>query len=710
MKSLHFFKKVAKLNSKNQPNLNNDNESKKISKKKKIIFSTLGVGSLVAIIGVGIGVPISVASQQGQDANLRKLSDVAVVLKSKNGSNDITVGQLLKNFESNPSKEKEDFQEAKKTLIKYLYNQEYEASKLFQKAWDSSNTDKTQNNSRKFELQSYDEIRDSQKKVLEDERARYQKTYGFNNWESEFNKHLNTDPRFGNATTFDQAVDNLTISKATDIAFARFKLNFDTSFTRDDIENRIVGADIVDKNNKVVFAKGQKLFKDILVFGENAIAPSIVSPNNGAVAKDQDKNQKVAAFLTKSFIKKYMNPKTIIDEIYSDANAPLKNNFYFYDISQLTLNAKPDSKDANAPWTVDKKTLEFLLSYRPLSENQSDNASNVENNLELIQQFKGGLSDDVNQNLNDRILLSTLDYSDNKKNAKSLGRVGLESREELFNKNDASYFLSFLKSFQPKESSKILSQTLFENLKKSIFKDHESLLPDPSSLAGKSLDEIKQINFKLKQFIEGLSDNDLKEVGKAFRDTFGVSDTDGRVQTSYKINDNLKLVLNSNGLNAVAFKTITNYSDFYAIIKKQLQLKANNLIDSNIDSTLDLNSIFSTMTDNDFIQALVMQDPDYVKILTDNSASNIQKNPNFIQSVKQTAKNYLNSYLIKQVLKINQKIQDYILQVTNNNLNSDYKYDMAKEQWELSSTPGVELRDQILKDLETTFGIGTGRK
>lgn len=114
MKSLHFFKKVAKLNSKNQPNLNNDNESKKISKKKKIIFSTLGVGSLVAIIGVGIGVPISVASQQGQDAKLRKLSDVAVVLKSKNGSNDITVGQLLKNFESNPSKEKKIFKKLKK--------------------------------------------------------------------------------------------------------------------------------------------------------------------------------------------------------------------------------------------------------------------------------------------------------------------------------------------------------------------------------------------------------------------------------------------------------------------------------------------------------------------------------------------------------------------------------------------------------------------
>lgn len=710
MKSLNFFKKVAKLNSKNQPNLSDDNEKKISSKKKKIIFSILGPGSLIAVIAIGIGVPISVTSQKGKDAQLHKAEDIAVVLKSKNGDNNITIGQLLSNFDSNSNKEKEDFQEAKKTLIKYLYNQEYEASKIFQKAWDSSNNDKTQNNSRKFELQSYDEIRESQKKVLEEERARYQKTYGFNNWESEFNKHLNSDPRFGNATTFDQAVDNLTISKATDIAFARFKLNFDTSFTRDDIENRVVGADIVDKNNKIIFAKGQKLFKDILVFGDNAIAPSIVSPNNGAASKEQDKNQKVAAFLTKSFIKQYMNPRTIINEIYKNANAPLKNNFYFYDISQLSLNAKPDSKDANAPWTVDKKTLEYLLSYRPLTENDTNNALTVKNNLELIQNFKGGLSQDSNQNLNDQILLSTLDYSDNKKNAKSLGRIGLVSREELFNKNDPSYFLSFLSSFKPKESPNILSQTLFDKLKTTIFKNHTTLLPNPSTLANDSLDNIKEINFKLKQFIEGLSDNDLKEVGKAFRDTFGVSANDGRIQTSYKINNNLKLVLNSNGLNAVAFKPITTYDDFFAIIKKQLQLKANNLIDSNINSTLDLNNIFNSMTDNDFIQSLVMQEPDYVKILTDNSTSNIQKNPNFIQSVEKTAKNYLNSYLIKQVLKVNKKIQDYILQVTTNNLNSDYTYNKSREEWELASKPGVEIRDQILNDLEDTFGIGTGRK
>ncbi|WP_434336816.1 HinT-interacting membrane complex protein P80 [Mesomycoplasma conjunctivae] len=714
MKKQDIFKKIAKLNSDNK-DVKAPKEKKPLSTKAKVSYSLLGVSAFALVLGLGIGIPISAASQSTIISKLRDSQEVGVTFSSPKGDKDLTIGTILSNYKSDSNVQRENLDKAKKSLIEFLYNQEYEASKVFNAAWENTNTSETQGNSRRFTIRSFAEIRESEKKFLEDERSRYQRTFGFDNWESEFNKYLNTDSRYNGAVNFEQALDSLAISKAVDTAFARFKLTFDTTFTLNDIENRILKDDIKDENGNIVFKKGDKLFKDIIVVGQNAESANIVnaSGQKSNTNNQDDKNLKVAVFITKSFIKKYINPKNIIDELYFSANAPLKNNFQFFNISQVSINAKPNAQDFKNAWSVDKTALEQLLAYKPIKpSDQTATTNEVRNNLELLEKFQGGLSKDVDQNKNDQVLLTTLDYDGNKNRAKNLGQLPLASAQGVLNNNDASYILAFLDDiFSPKDNSQILSKTLFENIKKYVFKNNENLLPETSTLKGKDLSQIKEINRKLKDFIQGLSDNQLREAGKAFQKTFAASDSDDRLKTIYKISNQLKIALDSKGLKVIAYDKIDTYEKFAKIIKEQLQLKANNQIDSSINSTIDIAQIFSGITNNDFIQALVITDDSFKQTLVKDlgNISESAKN-DFLNSVTQSSNNYLNFYILDQVLQINSKLQNYITQVTLNNSNADFKYDKTKERWELTKVPDKEARQAILDDLETRFSVRKGQK
>lgn len=122
----------------------------------------------------------------------------------------------------------------------------------------------------------------------------------------------------------------------------------------------------------------------------------------------------------------------------------MAGNFNFFEISQISINAKPNTKDAKSPWTVDKKTLQELLTYKVLkTSSESSLAEQVSNNLELIENFKGGNSTDPTQNNQDKILLSTLDYENNKKSAEILGQLPIASLSQTLTNNEAGYIFAF---------------------------------------------------------------------------------------------------------------------------------------------------------------------------------------------------------------------------------------------------------------------------
>ncbi|AJR12201.1 Uncharacterised protein [Mesomycoplasma dispar] len=700
MKKQNIFQKIANLNS----DIKGNKSAKETVKKKKVWISLIATVGFLTVIGLGVGIPLYYSNVNKNFLNKRDPKTEIVDLKSPKKSKNLKVEDLLSVFRSTHSKQRDNLQEAQKYLIEFLYNQEYQASKVFQAAWENSNSDKTVGNSRRFTLQSFDEIRESQKKYLQDERSRYQRTFGFNNWESEFNKYLNSDSRFNNAVNFEQAVNALTIQNARDIAFARFKLGFNKNFTKSDIEDRVLKDDIKDEKGKVVYKKGDKLFQGLIEIGKNGF-----SPNISRTGQNQNlKEQKIVAFLSNSYIKEYMNPEKIINEIYFDAKAPLKGNFNFFEISQISVNAKPNNKDAKAPWELTKQTLEELLTYKILkTSSNSISAVKVSNNLELIEQFKGGNSNDVEQNNQDKILLSTVNYEKNKQNATVFGKLPIASLNQILSSNEAGYIFPFLGNITNYQTnSKLFSKVLFEKLKLLVFKNNPSLLVEPSSLNSKPISEIKSLNERLKTFIQGLSDNQLKDAGKAFLETFGASENDTRVKLVYKIRDDLNVALDSKGIKVLAINKISNLGQFNEIVKKQLQLSANNQVDSKQNSTINLNQLFADISNNDFIQALLIGDPDYQNQLLALKKTNSQQEKNeFLTSIVQSSTNYLNFYILDQVLKINRKLQDYISNATLNDLNADFWYNNQKERWELRANSGKELRQAIIDNLESLFNF-----
>lgn len=697
MKKQNIFQKIANLNS----DINQEKPKKNPIKMRKIWISIIAIASFLTVVGLGVGIPLYYSNFGKNFLNKRDPNVEMALIKSRQNSKSLKVNDLLSIFKSNHSIQRENLEEGQKYLIKFLYNQEYQASKVFQAAWESSNSDITAGNSRQFTLESFDEIRESQKKYLQDEKSRYQKTFGFNNWESEFNKYLNSDSRFNNAINFDQAVDALTIDKAKDIAFARFKLGFNQNFTKSDIEDRVLKDDIKDEKGKIVYKKGDKLFKGLIEIGKNGF-----SPNISASQGQNPKEYKVAAFLSGSYIKEYMNPEKIINEIYFDNKAPLKGNFNFFEISQISINAKPDNKDAKAPWELTKQTLEELLTYKILKTSENSNlAFKVSNNLELIEEFKGGNSTAAEQNNQDKILLSTINYEKNKENAAVFGKLPIVSLNQLLSNNEPGYIFAFLGNIGNEEPTpKLFSKVLFEKLKLLVFKNTPSLLVNPSELNSKTISEIKSLNERLKSFIQGLSDNQLKEAGKAFLATFGASEADSRTKLVYKIRDDLKLVLDSTGIKVLAIKRISNLNDFNEIIKKQLQLSANNQVDTKQNTTINLGQLFEDISNNDFIQSLLIRNYDYQNQILESKKTQSQQEKNeFLASIVQSSENYLNFYILYQVLKINTKLQGYISNATLNDLNADFWYNNENERWELKSVPGKELRQAIIEKLESLF-------
>lgn len=697
MKKQNIFQKIANLNS----NINQEKPKKTPKNNKKVWISIIAVAGFLTVIGLGVGIPLVYSNVPKNFLYKRDPKLDIILLKSPKSNKNLKVEDLLSVFRSNHLKQKENLEEGQKYLIEFLYNQEYQASKVFQAAWENSNSDKTTGNSRNFALESFAEIRESQVKYLQDERARYQKTFGFNNWESEFNKYLNSDSRFNNAINFDQAVDALTIEKARDVAFGRFKLSFNKNFTKSDIQNRVLNEDIKDEKGKIVYKKGDKLFKDIIEIGINGFIPNIINNQN-----NKTEEQNVTAFLSNSYIKEYMNPQKIINEIYFDEKAPLKGNFNFFEISQISINAKPNNKDAKTPWDLSKQTLEELLTYKILkTDDNTELALKVSNNLELIEKFQGGNSEDSSQNNQDKILLSTIDYQKNKENAAVFGKQPIASLNQILNNNEAGYVFAFLGDFENSEKTdNLFSKVLFEKLKLLVFKNSPSLLVEPSLLNSKSITEIKSLNERLKNFIQGLSDNELKKAGKAFLETFGASQNDTRTKLVYKIRNNLNVVLDSSGMKVLAYNKIASLEEFNEIIKKQLQLSANNQVDPKQDATINLDQLFADISNNDFIQALLIRNLEYLKKLSEaKKTQSEQEKTEFLESIKQSAANYLNFYILDQVLKINAKLQDYISNATLNDLNADFWYNNQNERWELRSDPNTELRQAIIKRLESLF-------
>ncbi|MGZ9413235.1 HinT-interacting membrane complex protein P80 [Mycoplasma sp. 1012] len=719
-------KKLARLNSKSEKKQKKERTPEQI-KKRKILNGVLFASAALVVSGLAIGIPLGITNAQPTKIAARADSDILVSISTPNGPKNLNLQDIINATQTDSVINKEQFDEAQKVLINYLYEEEYEASQLFKKAWDKSYVaGKTSANDRfNPNFKSYDDLKQSQQKFLEDERRRYQRTYGFQNWESEFNKYISTDPKFGGAVNFDKAVEYLTYKEAEKKAFARFTPEFSTTYLYKDVKNRVLSEDIKDKNGNIVYKKGDRLFKDIIILEDDADKGSnVVNGFIPNIERESDKSKtesekekikdeyKVSAFLTNSYVKEYMNANNVINKFYFNNNALLKDKFSFFDVSQLVIHANQNSSNAQDAWTIAKADLKELLRYSVTQINSNDlTTQEVKTTLSLIENFKGNTAtSDENQKSTDRILLNTINSSVNKTNAQNLGQLPLRNLSQIFDSEDSSYGITFLDNvFSAKEATHILSTTLFSKIKEKLFANgHENLLPDASTLTNKKLTEINELNKKIADFIDKLSDGELKKAGEAFKETFGeTTDSSYRIHTIYKLTENSSIIYSSKGLNIILKNSINTFDKLQEILKKELQLNANNQINSSITNRLKINDLFNELKNESFVLKDTISDEKFkTKLLTDvKSNKSEEEKTNYIKSLEKNIDNKIISYSNDLILKINTKIETYLTEIKKYNLNADFNFDNTKNYWTITGKTEKSDVDTIYDALQKHFGI-----
>ncbi|SYV92161.1 Uncharacterised protein, partial [Mesomycoplasma hyorhinis] len=185
----------------------------------------------------------------------------------------------------------------------------------------------------------------------------------------------------------------------------------------------------------------------------------------------------------------------------------------------------------------------------------------VRNGLDSLESFKKE-AESYKTNQEDKVLLTVINPSTNKTLANSYGKLPLQNLSQIFENNSVQFGLSFLdKLYKPKSTTQLLSKTLFENIKSEVFKNNKNLLPDSSSLVGKTVAEIKEINRRLKDYIEKLSDTELNKAGEALKKTFGEEKDNFRISNSYSLTDNpnIRIVFDDKGMSILKVSQIKSW-------------------------------------------------------------------------------------------------------------------------------------------------------
>ncbi|CNR92860.1 Uncharacterised protein [Salmonella enterica subsp. enterica serovar Typhimurium str. DT104] len=130
MKKQNIFQKIANLNS----NINQEKPKKTPKNYKKVWISIIAVAGFLTVIGLGVGIPLVYSNVPKNFLYKRDPKLDIILLKSPKSNKNLKVEDLLSVFRSNHLKQKENLEEGQKYLIEFLYNQEYQASKVFQAA------------------------------------------------------------------------------------------------------------------------------------------------------------------------------------------------------------------------------------------------------------------------------------------------------------------------------------------------------------------------------------------------------------------------------------------------------------------------------------------------------------------------------------------------------------------------------------------------
>ncbi|WP_033160869.1 HinT-interacting membrane complex protein P80 [[Mycoplasma] collis] len=697
----NWKKKIARLNSKIEKKEKKEltPEQKKRRKKIKIILGTL---AFATILGLGIGIPLGVTNTKVKVIEQRSDNDIVAKVNGKN----IIMADLHQLLKSEKNIENDEFSKVEQELVTFLYNEELKAEQKFKEAWDNSFVENktSANDDFKTKLKSLDEIKAQKQKIIDDEKERIQKTFGFNNWETEFNKFLATDPRFNKAISEEQAINFLVNEEIKNKAFSRFKTSISKNFRLKDIKYRVLKKDIVDDKNNVIFKQGERLFKDIIVLSDtndstapmNAkLATDLGEENNAKTEDERNKiieNAFVSAFMSESFVKKYMNAFNLINEFYFNDKAIFKDKLEFYNISKLNLKITADILNPKQNWKIDQTTLKELLGYSIIKLDDKNKVQEVKTIFDLIENFKGAQSNEALDNANDRILLNTISKDLNSKNGRNLGQESFKNIIQIFDENVENGFILLDELFKAEEKEKVFSQTILMKIKENIFKKYakEDLLVDVDQLKGKDVDEIRNYNDKIVEFINSLTNENLEEIGKIFKEAFSFKENT-KLATLYLINkqNNLYMAIVNNQVVLFNKKIINKFNDIQKAILDDIQVDANNNFKTSKNPRLNLNKIFQDIEKNEIIVANLLNQKSFDNHIRDKLLKNQtpETKDKYINNLKRKTNVFIESFYTLKGIDFSDKVNNHIEKLKKNNSSKDLIF--KNNIWQFINKPNT---------------------
>ncbi|TQC51473.1 hypothetical protein E1I18_02185 [Mycoplasmopsis mucosicanis] len=576
-----FFERLTRKNAQQEDNTNP--KPKKAKSWKFWFFSSLLAGSIVA------GITIPLVANSLIRINVDPIKDDTVLFEfDVPGKDGKTTKIKFRTRDLKSSQIADEAKDSKKVLdqfyklgIFYLYDQEVNASKEYQRLWNASRTENEKERD-DIALKTVAELKEKHTNLLLDIKEQMIKTFGFSKWEQQFNDLLLKS--FNGAKNIEEAASFKVYEDIQNDALRRFTLN--TKFNEKDID-RVASSDIYkldDKGNltrEIQFKQGQKVFpffkKGSNYFELSSIKEKMTFMTNSYILNDKTKN-------ADAFIQHY-----------------LKNNNPYL-ISQFTLpGVAPAKKEEGkeTKWEVNKKAIKQLLFYWPIQD-EVKAISSFDKVKESFRSYEDIAKDakSTGETLDKKIteygtILATLsqDDSDIKTN---WGSTGLTSIGQLLQGGGDNTLKAFLDDKLVKAvygTEQIKEIDLFgelQKIKKSIIddadfkKDNKFKIDDieQNNFNSKSKEdaqkEIAKFNKSLKKLFDEASD--VKKEG-LWADKFNqlivaplqklFEDNEGKIQTVYKLK-------NDNGNNKDTFILLTTKGITLIKLQSLDKLKQNN--------------------------------------------------------------------------------------------------------------------------------------
>lgn len=679
-----FFERLAEKNSNHDSKKQISTSQKRRNKGTIAALAVLGVGVVTAIV-----VPLAV-NVTSVTYNQALAGNTSVATFNGNKTANLTVDQIMALLNDKKVTTAEELENLYKQAIYYWYEKEAAASVQYQELYNASlPSGKSANTG--IALKSISEIRNTKQKIISDLISNFKKVYGYENWNSQFIKTIQTD-NYGKSNTETEAVEYLTFKEIEDIAKNSFKVAV-TTLDKSEVQ-RIANKTVYAKDasgNQIKDANGQA--KVLVQKGDNPF-PWLKENTNYFVGE----NGKVTTFLTKSFIESRTSADAYLEEF-------LNNN-------TLVINTEvllPGVYNANLelPWTFSDEAKTQLINLNKVAIiDSSDNANGFEivNNLDVLKGFKKAEQYLANSSEAGKkaktqyeTFLKALTLSSNN----NLGTNGIQSYSSIISSDVKTALAMISDQVFEKDTNKVPSVSLanlykLPTVNEEINQKIAKLIEEAKTITDKNqaASKIELINREIESYIKNLSAAQWNEyILSTFNKTFNIEWNAQNFQSFvYRVDEfaDAKLVLTDKGIKLVRTTTIDSLDNLKYYVHEDLKNIANGNksyfdIVSKLTSTQNKNQIIAaTLKEADFIERLKKEKNPYSSTSNanytqddiaelqnkNNSILLVDKNKNFINSLVETSK-FISTSLANQS-NYNFVVKDGIIKIAYNLSDSNY--------------------------------------